>query len=55
MRVDYVFSIESLLCILGGSCLITYCLFLSFGGLTKFLFSKLEKVSPTKYNEEENG
>ena len=29
-------------------------LFISFCGLTKFLFSRLEKVSPTKHNEEKN-
>ena len=29
-------------------------LFVSFCGSTKFQLSKLEKVSPTKYNEEKN-
>ena len=32
-----------------------FLLFVSFCGLTKFLCSRLEKVSPKKYNEEENG
>ena len=31
-----------------------FLLFVSFCGSTKFLFSRLEKVSPTKYNEERN-
>ena len=32
-----------------------FLLFVSFCSLTKFLSSRLEKVSPTKYNKEENG
>ena len=31
-----------------------FLLFVSFCDPTKFLFSRLEKVSPTKYNEEKN-
>ena len=31
-----------------------FLLFVSFCGSTKFLFSRLEKVSPTKYKEEKN-
>ena len=32
-----------------------FLLFVSFCGLTKFPCSRLEKVSPKKYNKEENG
>ena len=34
---------------------LVFLLFVSFRILTKFLCSRLEKVSPTKYNKEENG